>query len=38
VTLREREPRTLEILELPSSSLSKAAARELVREIPSDRA
>jgi ribosomal 50S subunit-recycling heat shock protein len=46
VTLREagpREdgagrPRTLEILALPHASLSKAAARELVREIPPDRA
>jgi ribosomal 50S subunit-recycling heat shock protein len=45
VTLRERESRdrdaggtrTFEILELPRGSLSKAAARELVREIPQQR-
>lgn len=44
VTLEEREARdrgadrarTLEILELPQGSLSKAAARELVHEIPRD--
>lgn len=45
VTLREGEgregagrPRTLEILALPHASLSKAAARDLVREVPPDRA
>jgi Ribosome-associated heat shock protein implicated in the recycling of the 50S subunit (S4 paralog) len=37
VTLEEREPRTLEILALPHGSLSKAAARELVREVPPGR-
>lgn len=45
VTLRERgadergaeRTRALEILELPRGSLSKAAARELVREVPPDR-
>jgi ribosomal 50S subunit-recycling heat shock protein len=45
VTLEERAPReggpggarTLEVLALPHGSLSKAAARELVREIPQGR-
>jgi ribosome-associated heat shock protein Hsp15 len=37
VTLGDREARTFEILALPRGSLSKAAARELVREIPQDR-
>ncbi len=34
VTVGGREPRTFEVLALPRGSLSKAAARELVREIP----
>lgn len=45
VTFREGEgregtgrSRTFEILALPHASLSKAAAREMVREVPPDRA